>query len=183
MDADGSTGSSTSEQCLSTGDRLHTADERRSRPTWPRAAPCLGERGFEDRASTHADQPMRTALFLTGDHRTAEDLLQDTLERTYLHWRRVVEPAACARTVMARAVTDRWRRLGRRSPRRRRRPGCCDPLRRAGRSRHRTASALTAPTRGPGAAPLRGTSPAARSSPAWPTPSPTLRGAAGRSRT
>ncbi|WP_432573587.1 sigma-70 family RNA polymerase sigma factor [Kineococcus sp. SYSU DK005] len=44
----------------------------------------------------------------------AEDLLQDTLERTYLHWRRVSEPSAYARTVVARAVTDRWRRLGRR---------------------------------------------------------------------
>jgi RNA polymerase sigma-70 factor (sigma-E family) len=72
------------------------------------------ERGFEDWASTHVDHLVRTALFLTGDHHTAEDLLQDTLERTYLHWRRVKEPAAYARTVMARAVTDRWRRLGRR---------------------------------------------------------------------
>lgn len=72
------------------------------------------ERDFEDWAAAHADQLMRTALFLTGDHHSAEDLLQDTLERTYLHWRRVSEPAAYARTVMARAVTDRWRRLGRR---------------------------------------------------------------------
>ncbi|WP_328294050.1 SigE family RNA polymerase sigma factor [Kineococcus sp. NBC_00420] len=72
------------------------------------------DRDFEDWASTHVDHLLRTALFLTGDHHSAEDLLQDTLERTYLHWRRVQEPAAYARTVMARAVTDRWRRLGRR---------------------------------------------------------------------
>ncbi|MBB2903303.1 RNA polymerase sigma-70 factor (sigma-E family) [Kineococcus radiotolerans] len=73
-----------------------------------------GDRDFEDWALAHADQLMRTAVFLTGDHHLAEDLLQDTLERTYLHWRRVQEPAAYARTVMARAVTDRWRRRGRR---------------------------------------------------------------------
>jgi len=57
---------------------------------------------------------MRTALFLTGDRHLAEDLLQDSLERTYLHWRRVQEPAAYARTVMVWAVTDRWRRQSRR---------------------------------------------------------------------
>ncbi len=82
-------------------------------PTRPHPA-RQGERDFEDWAAGHADQLMRTAVFLTGDHHTAEDLLQDTLERTYLHWRRVSEPAAYARTVMARAVTDRWRRVGRR---------------------------------------------------------------------
>jgi RNA polymerase sigma-70 factor (sigma-E family) len=72
------------------------------------------ERDFEDWSSAHVDQLLRTALFLTGDHHAAEDLLQDTLERTYVHWRRVNEPAAYARTVMAQAVTDRWRRLSRR---------------------------------------------------------------------
>ena len=73
-----------------------------------------GERDFEDWAGAHADELMRTALFLTGEHHLAEDLLQDVLERTYLHWRRIQQPGAYARTVMARAVTDRWRRLGRR---------------------------------------------------------------------
>ncbi|WP_432572276.1 SigE family RNA polymerase sigma factor [Kineococcus sp. SYSU DK005] len=72
------------------------------------------ERDFEDWAGAHADELMRTALLLTGEHHLAEDLLQDVLERTYLHWRRIQQPGAYARTVMARAVTDRWRRLGRR---------------------------------------------------------------------
>ncbi|WP_432573023.1 SigE family RNA polymerase sigma factor [Kineococcus sp. SYSU DK005] len=83
-------------------------------PTWRAHRDQRGERDFEDWVNASADQLMRTALFLTGERHQAEDLLQDVLERTYLHWRRVNDPAAYARTVMARAVTDRWRRLGRR---------------------------------------------------------------------
>lgn len=72
------------------------------------------DQAFADWVGGSADALMRTALFLTGDRHAAEDLLQDSLERTYLHWPRVQEPAAYARTVMVRAVTDRWRRQGRR---------------------------------------------------------------------
>lgn len=59
----------------------------------------------------------RVAWFLTGDGARAEDLLQTTLLRTYLHWSRAsrVEagPTAYARRVMANARTDTWRALRR----------------------------------------------------------------------
>ena len=57
---------------------------------------------------------LRTALLLTGDRAAAEDLLQDVLERAYVHWRSIEDPHAYTRTAMSRAVTDRWRRVGRR---------------------------------------------------------------------
>ena len=59
----------------------------------------------------------RVAWYLTGDAARAEDLLQTTLLRTYLHWSRAsrVEagPMAYARRVMANARTDTWRALRR----------------------------------------------------------------------
>ena len=59
----------------------------------------------------------RVAWFLTGDAARAEDLLQTTLLRTYLHWARAsaaeAGPTAYARRVMANARTDSWRRLRR----------------------------------------------------------------------
>ncbi len=55
----------------------------------------------------------RVAWYLTGDTARAEDLLQTTLLRTYLHWSRAsrVEagPMAYARRTMANARTDMWR--------------------------------------------------------------------------
>ncbi len=59
----------------------------------------------------------RVAWYLTGDAVRAEDLLQTTLLRTYLHWSRAsrVEagPMAYARRVMANARIDTWRALRR----------------------------------------------------------------------
>lgn len=59
----------------------------------------------------------RVAWYLTGDAVRAEDLLQTTLLRTYLHWSRAsrVEagPMAYARRVMMNARTDTWRALRR----------------------------------------------------------------------
>lgn len=59
----------------------------------------------------------RVAWYLTGDPARADDLLQTTLVRTYLHWSRAstVEagPTAYARRVMTNARTDAWRRLRR----------------------------------------------------------------------
>jgi len=55
----------------------------------------------------------RVAWYLTGDATRAEDLLQTTLLRTYLHWSRAsrVEagPTAYARRVMTNARIDMWR--------------------------------------------------------------------------
>ena len=59
----------------------------------------------------------RVAWYLTGDAARAEDLLQTTLLRTYLHWSRASRvdagPTAYARRVMANARTDTWRALRR----------------------------------------------------------------------
>jgi RNA polymerase sigma-70 factor (sigma-E family) len=51
---------------------------------------------------------LRRARLLVGDHGLAEDLVQVSLESVYAHWRRVREPDAYVRTVMARKVIG-WR--------------------------------------------------------------------------
>ena len=51
---------------------------------------------------------LRRARLLVGDHGHAEDLVQVSLESVYAHWRRVQEPDAYVRTVMARKVMG-WR--------------------------------------------------------------------------
>ncbi|MEL4504915.1 SigE family RNA polymerase sigma factor [Luteococcus sp. H138] len=59
----------------------------------------------------------RLAVMLIGDRHAAEDLLQETLVRTYLAWDRIEEATAFAyaRRVMTNLATDRWRR-SRRDP-------------------------------------------------------------------
>jgi RNA polymerase sigma-70 factor (sigma-E family) len=55
----------------------------------------------------------RTAYLLTGDHQLAEDLLQQALVKTAVHWRRVVaggNPEGYVRRVMVNERTSRWRR-------------------------------------------------------------------------
>jgi RNA polymerase sigma-70 factor (sigma-E family) len=69
---------------------------------------------FEEFTATNSSALLRTALLLTGSAAIAEDLLQDVLERVYVRWPSVQDPQAYARTAMTRAVTDRWRRAGRR---------------------------------------------------------------------
>jgi RNA polymerase sigma-70 factor (sigma-E family) len=55
------------------------------------------------------------ALLLTGDRHRAEELVQDTLARTYGVWRRIGQdnPTGYARRVLVNAHTDSWRRRGR----------------------------------------------------------------------
>jgi len=56
---------------------------------------------------------LRTALLLTGDQGTAEDLVQTALEKTVRRWSRGGEPAsleAYVRRVMYREQVSRWRR-------------------------------------------------------------------------
>ena len=48
------------------------------------------------------------AVLLVGDHGHAEDLVQISLASVYAHWRRVREPDAYVRTVMARKAIG-WR--------------------------------------------------------------------------
>jgi RNA polymerase sigma-70 factor (sigma-E family) len=55
---------------------------------------------------------LRTAYLLTGDHATAEDLLQDTLVRVWSRWSRVRaadRPVAYARRVLVTQSVSRWR--------------------------------------------------------------------------
>ncbi|MET7433285.1 MULTISPECIES: sigma factor [Streptomyces] len=56
---------------------------------------------------------MRTAFLLTGEQHAAEDLVQSTLERVYVAWRRVGgadDPEAYVRRVMINAHARRHRR-------------------------------------------------------------------------
>jgi RNA polymerase sigma-70 factor (sigma-E family) len=52
------------------------------------------------------------AFSLTGDHHTAEDLVQTALVRSYSRWHRLrtQEPHAYARRIVVNAHRDRWRR-------------------------------------------------------------------------
>jgi RNA polymerase sigma-70 factor (sigma-E family) len=65
-------------------------------------------------ATARGTQLYRSACLLTGgDTHLAEDLVQDTLGRLYVHWRRVSDaenPAAYAHTVLVRAFLSHRRR-------------------------------------------------------------------------
>ncbi|MFE4513588.1 SigE family RNA polymerase sigma factor [Kitasatospora sp. NPDC056783] len=67
-------------------------------------------------AFVHARSPVlfRTALLLTGERHTADDLVQSTLEQVCRHWRRIRStdaPEAYARRILVNLVNDRWRKL------------------------------------------------------------------------
>lgn len=58
----------------------------------------------------------RTAYILTGSRDTAEDLLQEALEKSCRHWNRVEvsdSPEAYVRRIVVNLANDRWRRLRR----------------------------------------------------------------------
>ena len=58
---------------------------------------------FEEFALAHAPRLGRIAWLLTGDHHAAEDLVQDTLTKLYVHWGRVArsdDPVRYARATM-----------------------------------------------------------------------------------
>lgn len=71
---------------------------------------------FEQFVANRSAALLRTAYLLcAGDRGAAEDLLQDVLERMYVKWRRIRgEPEAYARTSLANASANRWRRRSRR---------------------------------------------------------------------
>ena len=62
--------------------------------------------------ATHAGSLRHVAWLLTSGRETAEDLVQDALLKTWLHWRRIDTQTAWAytRRVMVNLATDRWRR-------------------------------------------------------------------------
>lgn len=57
----------------------------------------------------------KTALLLSGDAHRAEELVQETFERTYRAWRkaRAGEPRAYARRILLNLRVDKWRRTRR----------------------------------------------------------------------
>ncbi|CAM5451218.1 RNA polymerase OS=Kitasatospora aureofaciens OX=1894 GN=GCM10010502_05140 PE=3 SV=1 [Kitasatospora aureofaciens] len=58
----------------------------------------------------------RTAYILTGSQDSAEDLLQEALEKACRHWKRVAvadSPEAYVRRIVVNLANDRWRRLRR----------------------------------------------------------------------
>ncbi|WP_374969744.1 SigE family RNA polymerase sigma factor [Terrabacter sp. BE26] len=72
---------------------------------------------FTSFVAAHSMALLRYAHLLTGCPADAEELLQDTLERVYLSWDRVVRagmPVAYTRSALARNHISRWRRLTRR---------------------------------------------------------------------
>lgn len=71
------------------------------------------ERDFELFVASSAVALMRLAFGLTGDRAAAEDLLQTTLTKAFVSWRRVVaaeDPGAYARRVLVNTHTSSWRR-------------------------------------------------------------------------
>lgn len=69
---------------------------------------------YEHFVSTHSSRLLRAAVLMAGERTAGEDLLQDVLVQLYVHWRRIQDPEAYARVVMARRVIDRWRHRERR---------------------------------------------------------------------
>lgn len=81
----------------------------------PRAAPsaAAAEVAFDAFARVSGDRLLRSAYLLTGNHATAQDLVQSALTTTWTHWSRLREPAAAeayARRCMARTAASWWRR-------------------------------------------------------------------------
>ncbi len=72
--------------------------------------------GFVEFVQQRSAALFRTAYVLTGSQDTAEDLLQEALEKACRHWNRVAvadSPEAYVRRVVVNLANDRWRRLRR----------------------------------------------------------------------
>src|SRR6187431_1836073 len=66
---------------------------------------------FEEFAVARTPQLYRSAYLLCGDRYGAEDLVQETLAKVYVHWgRRIDNPAAYAQTALARTFLSQRRR-------------------------------------------------------------------------
>ncbi|WP_328524576.1 SigE family RNA polymerase sigma factor [Kribbella sp. NBC_00359] len=71
---------------------------------------------FDEFVRGSATRLLRTAVLLTGDRAAAEDLVQETYERIYVHWPRIRTglPEAYARKTLANLAANRWRTRRRR---------------------------------------------------------------------
>jgi len=68
---------------------------------------------FEDLYRREYPNLVAVARALTGDHAASEDLVQETMVKTFLHWRRLERydrPGAWCLRVLTNACRDRWRR-------------------------------------------------------------------------
>jgi RNA polymerase sigma-70 factor (sigma-E family) len=69
---------------------------------------------FEDFVAATGDRMLRTAVLLTGDRHSAEDLVQSAYAQAYARWRlvsRAENPAAYTRTILTRLfLSDRRRK-------------------------------------------------------------------------
>ncbi|GAA1175234.1 SigE family RNA polymerase sigma factor [Ornithinimicrobium humiphilum] len=70
------------------------------------------EEGFADFVRAASPRLLTSAWMLCGDPHVAEELVQESLARVYVHWRRarVDNPTAYARRVLVNLHTDRWRK-------------------------------------------------------------------------
>ena len=71
-------------------------------------------RAFEGFAAESGPELLRIALLLTSDPHTAEDVLQETLQRLAARWSRVDNPKAYCRRIMHNVVVDQARARARR---------------------------------------------------------------------
>ena len=79
----------------------------------------LAEMDFQQFVAARSAPLFRGALVLTGNRETAEDLVQETLERVCRKWRTIVAkdaPDAYVRRIMVNLANDRWRRFRRTVP-------------------------------------------------------------------
>jgi RNA polymerase sigma-70 factor (sigma-E family) len=86
----------------------------------PRTADGDAAAEFDAFVASSGSALLRTAYLLTGDHASAEDLLQDTLVRVWSRWSRVRaadRPLAYARRVLVTTSVSRWRAARSRSGR------------------------------------------------------------------
>lgn len=70
------------------------------------------EEGFADFVRAASPRLLTSAWMLCGDPHVAEELVQESLARVYVHWRRARadNPTAYARRVLVNLHTDRWRK-------------------------------------------------------------------------
>jgi RNA polymerase sigma-70 factor (sigma-E family) len=68
------------------------------------------EQEFEEFALARTSHLFRSAWLLCGDRHGAEDLVQETLAKVFLKWRRIDNPAAYAQTTLVRTFLSQRRR-------------------------------------------------------------------------
>jgi RNA polymerase sigma-70 factor (sigma-E family) len=74
------------------------------------------ETDFRDFVAARSAALFRGALVLTGNRETAEDLVQETLERAWSKWGTIAAkdaPEAYVRRIMVNLANDRWRKFRR----------------------------------------------------------------------